>query len=577
MRASRLGFRTSVWALAVMAMATTLVLAAHLFALLARAETNMARLVSDVSTTRLAGDLDMMHDALRADVLEALHTGWQVPEPQRKAIEGRMVRNAQRMRESLEQLLPLVRSEAARQALTLAQPDLVDYVLLSADAVRAAQGVGFVEEGVLAAHRQAYSRLEEALAQVSETIESHSRSEVDAQVLFFSSARLYTLVGLALVVSLLALACAAFVKLNLRRLGADPAELGQVARRIADGDLGATFERVPPAHSVGDEMLRMQNKLTEAVVTIRTEAASLASASNQIASNHAELAGRYEEQMAALGASATNMDLLGTTVATNAESALRAADMATAASDVARAGGEAVAQVVQTMSGITQAAQRIGDITGLIDSIAFQTNILALNAAVEAARAGEAGRGFAVVAGEVRSLARRSAEAAREIRQLTAGTVEAVQRGAEQVDQAGDTVRSVVEAILGVTRTVNEISESSFQQTDGVQRLSMDVGRLQQSTESNAVMVQEGAVATAELSTQAGRLLALAGRFQVPGAALEAAGEMPADGYRPLAHVDSAADPGPATAPASRRASARAPVARAAQAAEPPRVEIEFF
>ena len=245
--------------------------------------------------------------------------------------------------------------------------------------------------------------------------------------------------------------------------------------------------------------------------------------------------------------------------------------------DVARAGGEAVAQVVQTMSGITQAAQRIGDITGLIDSIAFQTNILALNAAVEAARAGEAGRGFAVVAGEVRSLARRSAEAAREIRQLTAGTVEAVQRGAEQVDQAGDTVRSVVEAILGVTRTVNEISESSFQQTDGVQRLSMDVGRLQQSTESNAVMVQEGAVATAELSTQAGRLLALAGRFQVPGAALEAAGDMPADGYRPLADVDSAADPGPATAPASRRASARAPVARAAQAAEPPRVEIEFF
>ncbi len=517
----QVGFKVSMLALVGLAAVICLSVAVQLFWLLWRAESVSQSLLSDVTTTTVAGELETMRQALRANVLDAKFKGWQVPEAERKALQAEAAANVSRLNSGYVKLQTRLRGETAQAARAVAGPLISEYTRLTETCVGSSLTIGYVEDSVLQAHERLHDQLGSALGALTRAIEVVSQQEVDGQSLFFNHSRAYTAAGLAVAMALLGVSGWAFVRVNLARLGAEPRALGRTARRIADGDLEASFERPPPPRSVGFEMLRMQQALTKAVVTIRAEASSLAAASSQIASNNAHLASQYDHQIAALSVSANNMDLLGATVAQNADSAVRVAEMATSACELAQSGGQAVARVVQTMGSITQAAQRIGDITGLIDSIAFQTNILALNAAVEAARAGEAGRGFAVVAGEVRSLARRSSEAAREIRELTGKTVQTVQAGHEQVNSAAQTVHSVVGAIQAVTRTVAEISESSFAQTDGVQQLSMDVGRLQQSTVSNAAMVQEGAVAMAELNTQAERLLALASQFRVPERLLE--------------------------------------------------------
>ncbi|MBL8332879.1 MAG: hypothetical protein JNM08_07245, partial [Rubrivivax sp.] len=491
------GFRTSIAWYVTLTCTIALALAAQLWIVIASAETHAVRLVSDVTETRLAGELDMMHDALRSDVLQAQLTGWQVPEAQRKAIHDDLVRHVQTLRLALGQLEELAGTQATQDLIAGVKPDVEAYVQLSADAVRSAQASGYVEDGVLAEHAKAFKALEQSLGALSDHIEERAKARMEQQAQMFRTARIATVAALAIAGLLLGTGAWLFTRYTLRQLGAEPRELRALAQRVAAGDLVARLRHEPARGSVGEAMQRMQQMLTGTVAGIRNEAAALAAASHQIAATNAELAGRYEQQTEALRTAATDMDQLGMTVIQNAESAQRANDMAGAASDVARSGGQAVERVVTSMDGITGAAERIGDITALIDSIAFQTNLLALNAAVEAARAGEAGRGFAVVAGEVRSLARRSADAAHEIKRLTGDTMASVREGAGQVSEAGATVRSVVEAIQSVTSTVSDISHSSFQQSDGVQQLGMAVVQLQQATEANGAMVQEAATATA--------------------------------------------------------------------------------
>ncbi|HEX6703137.1 MAG TPA: methyl-accepting chemotaxis protein [Albitalea sp.] len=293
-----------------------------------------------------------------------------------------------------------------------------------------------------------------------------------------------------------------------RALGGEPAELGAVMQRVADGDLSARIElKSGDASSVMAAAARMQGALSQVVSSVRQNSESLATASAQIAQGNQDLSGRTEEQASALQQTAATMEQLGTTVRNNADSAKQANQLAQGASVVAAEGGEVVGRVVVTMQGINDSSRKIGDIISVIDGIAFQTNILALNAAVEAARAGEQGRGFAVVASEVRSLAQRSAEAAKEIKTLIGRSVEQVEQGTVLVDQAGKTMGDIVSSIQRVSDIVAEITSASAEQSSGVHQVGEAVSQMDQATQQNAALVEESAAAAESLKAQAQQLV----------------------------------------------------------------------
>jgi methyl-accepting chemotaxis protein len=278
-----------------------------------------------------------------------------------------------------------------------------------------------------------------------------------------------------------------------------------VALRVADGDLGAELRvqgRDETAQLLG-ALSTMQGKLTHTVARVRDNAEGVATASAQIAQGNQDLSHRTEQQASSLEQTAAAMEQLGSTVKHNADNASQANQLAIGASSVAMKGGAVVAQVVETMRGIEGSSHKIADIIGVIDSIAFQTNILALNAAVEAARAGEHGRGFAVVAGEVRSLAQRSATAAREIKSLITDSVQRVDHGSELADQAGKTMQEVVTAVKRVSDLMAEISAASAEQSKGVAQVGEAVTQMDQATQQNAALVEQSAAAAESLKTQA--------------------------------------------------------------------------
>lgn len=291
------------------------------------------------------------------------------------------------------------------------------------------------------------------------------------------------------------------------------------ANRVRDGDLSVTLEDAakdelsPLLLAMGD----MQSALARIVSTVRSNAEGVSTASAEISQGNNDLSGRTEQQASALEQTAASMEELGSTVRHNADSAKQASQLATKASRVAIAGGEVVSQVVDTMKGINASSRKISDIIGVIDGIAFQTNILALNAAVEAARAGEQGRGFAVVASEVRSLAQRSAEAAKEIKSLISASVERVEHGTLLVDRAGATMVEVVDSIQRVTEIVAEISSASQEQSMGVSQVGEAVTQMDQATQQNAALVEQSAAAASSLKAQAQSLVQAVAVFHLSG------------------------------------------------------------
>ncbi|WP_370678888.1 methyl-accepting chemotaxis protein [Comamonas sp. GB3 AK4-5] len=354
----------------------------------------------------------------------------------------------------------------------------------------------------------------------------------------------WVVAGLAASVAL-ALLCAWLVTRAITRPAAQAVD---VARRIAEGDLSQT---VPAGGK--DEMGallqalgQMRSSLGEVVQHVRHNAESVATASEEIAMGNADLSSRTEEQASALQQTSAAMIQLGGTVRQNAESARQANQLAVNASTVAAHGGEVVGEVVATMRGINDSSHKIADIIGVIDGIAFQTNILALNAAVEAARAGEQGRGFAVVAGEVRTLAQRSAEAAKQIKQLIEASVHQVEQGSRQVDQAGTTMAEVVGAIRRVTDLVGEITAASTEQSEGVSQVAHAITQMDQATQQNAALVEQSAAAADSLQRQSGDLVQAVARFRTADGAVA----------RPLARKVVAAPrhayaPSPSPAPAA--------------------------
>ena len=292
-----------------------------------------------------------------------------------------------------------------------------------------------------------------------------------------------------------------------KELGGDPAQAKEALSNIARGNLAQNLGSNVDEHSLMGVLQQMQASLENLVNGVRGSASGIAQATNEIATGSMDLSNRTESQASSLEETSASMEELNSTVNHNADSANMANQLAAQASAVASRGGDVVEQVVGTMRGINESSKKIQDIIGVIDGIAFQTNILALNAAVEAARAGEQGRGFAVVASEVRSLAGRSAEAAKEIKALISSSVESVEKGTQQVDLAGSTMAEVVSAIRKVSEIVAQISASSAEQSTGVAQVGQAVTLMDQTTQQNAALVEQMAAAAASLNDQSVELM----------------------------------------------------------------------
>jgi methyl-accepting chemotaxis protein len=339
-----------------------------------------------------------------------------------------------------------------------------------------------------------------------------------------------------------------------------------VAEKVASGDLTTTFTD-QPRDEVGDLMRAlhtMNDGLATLVAEVQTGTQAIASGSNEIATGNLDLSARTEQQAGALEETASSMEELTSTVRNNADNAGQANQMAQAASQVAGRGGDIVGKVVETMGSIDASSRKIVDIIGVIDGIAFQTNILALNAAVEAARAGEQGRGFAVVASEVRNLAQRSAAAAKEIKGLIGDSVAQVNIGAELVQQAGATIKEVVDSVARVTDIMGEITEASREQSAGIDQVNEAITQMDRSTQENAALVEEAAAAAASLQEQAARLAQAASQFRLAGAQAAAPVTVARAAVRAAAAQPPkriAAAPASRQRPASRKEAALAGVA----------------
>jgi methyl-accepting chemotaxis protein-1 (serine sensor receptor) len=333
--------------------------------------------------------------------------------------------------------------------------------------------------------------------------------------------------NLLVVVSLAAVVSGLMGGLLLTRAITGPIQRAvDVARTVARGELGMHID-VNSDDETGrllGALRDMNDRLTETVARVRQGSASIVDATGEIASGNADLSARTEEQAASLEQTAASMEELTATVRHNTENARQASELARNAASVAQQGSGTVGRVMDTMNGISASSAKIADITGIIEGIAFQTNILALNAAVEAARAGEQGRGFAVVASEVRGLAQRSSSAAKEIKALIEVSVAQVSEGAVLAGEAGKTMGEVTQAVARVTGIVDEIAAASAEQNRGIEQVNQAIVQIDQVTQQNATLVHEAATASRSLDEQGRMLNEAVAFFRLPGRAGDVAG-----------------------------------------------------
>ncbi|UQV48317.1 MCP four helix bundle domain-containing protein [Janthinobacterium lividum] len=387
----------------------------------------------------------------------------------------------------------------------------------------------------------------------------------------FDSARLFMIILGVMAVAMGVAAALVITRGLLKQLGGEPDYTASIAGSIANGDLSIGIHTQPSdTSSLLAEMKEMRNSLVGIVGQVRVGTETIGTASREIADGNIDLSSRTEMQASALEKTASAMEELTSTVKQNADNAREANKLAATASDVALKGGSVVSQVVDTMSSINESAKKIVDIIGVIDGIAFQTNILALNAAVEAARAGEQGRGFAVVASEVRNLAQRSAGAAKEIKILIDDSAEKTERGTRLVGQAGVTMGEVVDSVRRVTDIMSEIASASQEQSAGIEQVNLSIIEMDGMTQQNAALVEQAAAAAQSLQDQAAELAHVVSIFKLvdgeekpaayvpaPVAVAPVAVRKPAPALRPVKSLTRKADaatPVAAPAPAPRKA-----------------------
>jgi methyl-accepting chemotaxis protein len=399
----------------------------------------------------------------------------------------------------------------------------------------------------------------ELLRQLREVEDKQNADGTAAAAEAYAGARSLMLIigSLALLAS--AVAATLITRGIVRELGCEPGEAAAIAGQIAAGNLATRIDTKPgDEHSLLAAMASMRDSLSSIVSQVHVSTDTIATAAGQIASGNMDLSARTEQQASTLEQTASSMEELTSTVRLNSDSARQANGLAVSASDVALKGGAVVAQVVDTMAAIDVSARKIVDIIGVIDGIAFQTNILALNAAVEAARAGEQGRGFAVVATEVRNLAQRSAAAAKEIKTLIGDSVDKVEAGNKLVEQAGSTMHEVVDSVRRVTEIMSEIMSASAEQSSGIEQINIAVTQMDTVTQQNAALVEEAAAAAQALQDQANSLTEVVSVFRIESQSGRALLPQPAALAQP--RPAPRAEARPARAPA--RPAVAAPAAR---------------
>ncbi|WP_036250452.1 methyl-accepting chemotaxis protein [Massilia sp. BSC265] len=458
---------------------------------------------------------DMMHDALRGDVLAALMaaTPEEHADARRSADEHAAV-----FKQTMAKLDVEETNAAVKAAIARVRPDAEAYLASAARIVALAGSDGAAARAAFGSFMDSFRKLEGGMEAVSELIEKDSDAARAAgdSVAEDSSLKI-VLVALASMVATVAMGS------FLIRAIVHPLEEAIVfADRIADGELGHTMAAVADGDRTETGRLRralesMRANLHGIVSAVRDGTDSIGIASQEIAAGNQDLSRRTENQASSLEETASSMEELTTTVRQNADNARQASQLAASASEVAARGGAVMGQVVQTMGAIDDASRKIGDISSVIEGIAFQTNILALNAAVEAARAGEQGRGFAVVASEVRALAQRSNTAAKEIKVLIDSTATTVGEGSRLVGQAGSTMDEVVASVQRVSDIMAEISAASREQEAGIGQVNQAVGDIDAATQQNAALVEQAAAAAESLEAQAAKLSSLVDMFKLGG------------------------------------------------------------
>ncbi|WP_019142882.1 methyl-accepting chemotaxis protein [Noviherbaspirillum massiliense] len=444
-------------------------------------------------------------------------------------IAARMKARSAEITKIQEELKPMIQSEEGKKILATIGERRKEYIDIRTQVFAMRDNPGkdpaafkALIEGKMSPAMAAYDKSVQDLVKLQDGIFEDAKAAVDEAV---DSGKAFLMVcgGVALALgALLAWLLTRSITVPLR-------EAVEVARTVADGDLSRNVV-VASKDETGELMQAlktMNENLNKIVAQVRSGTDTIATASSQIAAGNQDLSSRTEEQASSLEETASSMEELTSTVKQNADNARQANQLAASASDIAAKGGTVVGQVVGTMASINEASKKIVDIIGVIDGIAFQTNILALNAAVEAARAGEQGRGFAVVASEVRNLAQRSAAAAKEIKALISDSVDKVDIGAKLVDQAGTTMEEIVDSIKRVTDIMSEIAAASQEQTAGIEQVNQAISQMDQVTQQNAALVEEAAAASEAMQDQAGKLAEVVSVFKLHATQAAAVAEAP--------------------------------------------------
>jgi methyl-accepting chemotaxis protein len=489
-------------------------------------------------------------------------------EQDRKAAVANIEASRTRLKDNIEKARPLFYSEDGKRMLGELDGHLREYEGIVSEATKRALAEPLQEnrgavDYVFTTLAPKANWIDDRMTELTRVKEQNAMAAVAGATELYQSSRAMMLM-LVLGSAAAGLGLGVLLTRSLtRQLGGEPAYASAIASRIAAGDLTVAVDlRQGDSNSMLFAMKTMRDSLASIVGQVRAGTDTIASASSQIASGNLDLSSRTEEQASSLEETASSMEELTSTVKQNADNARQANQLASSASEVAERGGAVVSQVVDTMASINDSSKKIVDIIGVIDGIAFQTNILALNAAVEAARAGEQGRGFAVVASEVRTLAQRSAAAAKEIKQLIGDSVAKVDTGAKLVDHAGATMTEIVDSVRRVTDIMGEITSASQEQTAGIEQINMAVAQMDQVTQQNASLVEEAAAAAESMQEQAAQLAQIVAVFKLDDAAShttrlaapKAAAPLRAAGAKPRLAMPARAGAGAGVNTASREA-----------------------